>query len=302
MNLEQLEYIVEVAKTGSLTSAAQNKHVTLSAISQSISHLETELGVHLFTRSRLGAALTPEGKLIIQRAYDILHKVQDLRDEAEGYSNHVSGELRVASIPGPMSLWVDSLMGFKRAYPNIRMEITEKGSQEILDDIRHNKLDIGLIIKSEHIHQNLTGLTFEPLLQGRIVAGVSRQSPLALRNTVTAEQLRNETLAIYQDDYVTWFVQYFQEKYGSVNLLYTSNNTDAIRTSVINHQAVTLGMDFSFLHGPDLFASKIITLELESIDQQPVYLGWVRAEGKHFSGIYRNFIARLKEDIDSSHP
>lgn len=37
MNLEQLQYIIEVSKSGSLTMAAQKSHITLSAISQSIS-------------------------------------------------------------------------------------------------------------------------------------------------------------------------------------------------------------------------------------------------------------------------
>lgn len=52
MNFEQMEYIVAVANTGSFTKAALQSHVTLSAISQSISLLENELGVKLFARSR----------------------------------------------------------------------------------------------------------------------------------------------------------------------------------------------------------------------------------------------------------
>ena len=59
MNLEQLEYIVETAKTGSLTKATQNCNVTLSAVSQAVSSLEAEFGFSLFTRSRLGAVPQP---------------------------------------------------------------------------------------------------------------------------------------------------------------------------------------------------------------------------------------------------
>jgi len=83
MNLEQLEYIVDVAKTKSLTKTAQNAHVTLSAVSQSISLLESELGVVLFNRSRgVGAVPTPEGQSIIGRAAEILTKLEALRTQA----------------------------------------------------------------------------------------------------------------------------------------------------------------------------------------------------------------------------
>lgn len=78
MNLEQLEYIVQVAKTGSFTKAAEHSHVTLSAISQSISMLESELGVSLFHRSRgLGAVPTPEGRALIVKAHEALVALQE---------------------------------------------------------------------------------------------------------------------------------------------------------------------------------------------------------------------------------
>lgn len=59
MNLEQLEYIVETAKTGSLTKAAQNCNVTLSAVSQAVSSLEAEFGFSLSPVRGLAPYLRP---------------------------------------------------------------------------------------------------------------------------------------------------------------------------------------------------------------------------------------------------
>lgn len=92
MNIDQLEYIIEVAKTNFITAASQNKHVTLPAISQSISHLEAELGVKLFTRNRQGTFPTPEGTILIQKASEIVEKVKELKAEAQSYTNTISGE------------------------------------------------------------------------------------------------------------------------------------------------------------------------------------------------------------------
>src|SRR4051794_3065183 len=122
MNLEQCENIVEVAKIGSLTKAAQNRHITLSAISQSITLLEAELGVTLFTRSRgLRAIPTAEGQAIIAKANEVLMKVSELKTEAQIFSNTLSGHLRIATIPGPMHLLVKVIAGFKEDFPNVKI-------------------------------------------------------------------------------------------------------------------------------------------------------------------------------------
>ena len=59
MNMEQFEYVSAIARTGSISIAAEQLHVSQAAISKAISKLELELGFKLFTRSRLGTEATP---------------------------------------------------------------------------------------------------------------------------------------------------------------------------------------------------------------------------------------------------
>ncbi|WP_429842592.1 LysR family transcriptional regulator [Brevibacillus sp. FIR094] len=301
MHLEQLEYIVEITKAGSLTKAAQNKHVTLSAISQSLASLEAELGLTLFTRSRLGAVPTSEGRIIIKKAFEALGKIQEIWEEAQNYTNTLTGELRLATIPGPMNLLVDAVASFKKDYPHIRTEIAEKGTQEILEDILHDKLDIGLVI----IHENLLkkseglGLVFEQLLEGKMVVGVPKNSPLAYQDSVTPEELRKQSFVLYNDDYVKWFVEDFAATYGPVDILFTTNNTEALRNAIRQNLAVTIGLDYSFVHEPHLQDSDSRTLDLDIPYQQPIYYGWVRSAERHYSRISMNFINRLQYDLKS---
>ena len=299
MHIEQLEYIVEIAKTGSLTKASQNKHVTLSAISQSLSSLEAELGISLFTRSRMGAVPTPEGRIIIKKALEALMKIQEIQEEAQNYTNTLSGELRLATIPGPMNLLVNAITSFKKDYPQIRTEIAEKGTQEILEDIRQNKIDIGLIIMYESLIQKSAGLglAFERLLKGKMVVGVSKNSPLAYQDSVTPDELRQYSFVLYNDDYVKWFADDFGAKYGPIDILFTTNNTDAIRNAVRENMAVTIGLDYSFIHEPYLQYTDLVTLDFAIPDQQPIYLGWVRSEERHFSSISMSFTNRLQYDL-----
>ncbi|MXQ53405.1 LysR family transcriptional regulator [Shimazuella alba] len=297
MHLEQLECIIEVAKTGSLTNAARNLHITLSAVSQSISNLEAELGLSLFKRSRQGTVPTAEGEAIIKKAYEIISKVQELRDEANDFSNTQSGELRLATIPGPLSLYLDILIQFKRAYPQIEMEISEKGTQEIIDDIRYNKVDLGLIILFEHLLEKNLHLSFGRLLKGKIVVCVSRKSPLALQRTISPYDLLDQSFVFFNDDYMKWYMDQFQETYGKANILFTTNNQDAIFRALHEENIVTIGLDFSFSKFPQIESEELVMIELDIPRPEPVYLGWVRAEEKRFSKAESIFIQKLSYEL-----
>jgi DNA-binding transcriptional LysR family regulator len=289
--------MIEVAKTGSLTNAARNLHITLSAVSQSISNLEAELGVTLFHRSRQGTVPTAEGETIIKKAFAIISKVQELKDEANDFSNTQSGELRLATIPGPLSLYLDILIQFKRAYPQIEMEISEKGTQEIIDDILHNKVDLGLIILFDHLVQKNTRLTFGRLLKGKMVACVSRTSPLAIQRSVSPAELLQQSFVFFNDDYMKWYLDQFQQTYGKANVLFTTNNQDAIFQALHEENIVTIGLDFSLSKLPQVANGDFVMIELDLPNPESVYLGWVRAEEKRFSKAETIFIQKLSYEL-----
>lgn len=233
MNLEQCENIVEVAKIGSLTKAAQNRHITLSAMSQSITMLEAELGVTLFIRSRGQKAVpTAEGNAIISKANEVLMKVNELKEEAQIYSDTLSGHLKIATIPGPMHLMVKVISSFKADFPNVKIEIFEKGPKEILDNVLQDEMDIGLMVSPEGMPDTYKGVKFERLMEGKIVVGVHPHSPLALNSILTPDQLVGQTLVLYDDPYIKDYVERYLSGYVLINLLFVSNNTRAIENAV----------------------------------------------------------------------
>ena len=80
MNFEQLKYIVEVAKAGSISGASKKLFITQSAISQSITKMEADLGVEIFNRSRNGAVPTDIGNTIIKKALETLAKMEEIKN------------------------------------------------------------------------------------------------------------------------------------------------------------------------------------------------------------------------------
>lgn len=294
MHIEKLEYLVEVAKTGSISKAAQNLHVTISAVSQSISSLEEEWGVAVLKRQRTGAVPTAEGAVIIKKAAELLQKYEELKEAAQGYSELVQGRLRIATIPGPMLLLEQAVLDFKRKYPQVKIEIVEQGSQDIIDDVLNDKTDLGFIILYKNRLIEHLGLDYDPLLKVKMVAATSIHSPLAFQKTIRPEELKRQNVVLYNDDYVKWFMDDFQKKYGPADIVYTTNNRALISRACLTHSAVTVGLNYSFISEP---ISDTVILDFDFPQQSPVFLGVIQRKEHHISAISRHFLDRIKHDI-----
>ncbi|WRS26442.1 LysR family transcriptional regulator [Oscillospiraceae bacterium MB08-C2-2] len=78
MKLEHLEYAIEIAKTGSITQAAENLFMMQPNLSKAIQELEESVGLKIFSRNRIGTFPTPEGEAFLKYATDILEQVYSL--------------------------------------------------------------------------------------------------------------------------------------------------------------------------------------------------------------------------------
>lgn len=84
MKLSHLRYIIEVAKTGSITRAAQNLYMGQPNLSKAIKDMETDLGFTVFTRSSKGAVPTKKGAELIRRAEELLDKADCFEEDYFG--------------------------------------------------------------------------------------------------------------------------------------------------------------------------------------------------------------------------
>jgi len=296
MNIEQLEYIVEVAKCNSLTKAAELFHITQSGISLSITALEKELGLKIFERSRRGVFPTEEGKKIINKALDALNKIQEIKDEAYFQTNLMKGELRVECIPGFMPSIIRTITFLKGKYPNLNIEITEKGSFEIIEDFRQNKIDAGFISVRKDALQGNIGFAFEPLVEGKMVVCINKNSPLAKRGKIHPLELKKQTFILYKDDYVNWFMKDFTEKFGDVHVLFKTNNGRSIENALTEGLTLTIGLDYSFLNYPPVLSGDFVILEIDPYPQPPIYFGWLKTESDKVSLISKQFIHLFNQE------
>lgn len=146
MNLQQLEYILAIDSTRQFVAAARKCHVTQATLSMMVRKLEDELGVRIFDRSRSPVVTTAAGLKVLESARAILRERDRMLEIIAEEGQEPKGDLRMGIIPtlAPYLLPL-FLTRFLRDHPKINLQVHELTTEEILQRLRQNDLDAGLL-------------------------------------------------------------------------------------------------------------------------------------------------------------
>lgn len=151
MNLRQLEYIVAVDKHRNFAEAAESCFVTQPTLSMMIHKLEEEIGVVIFNRAKQPVEPTKTGKLILEQARVVLEESGKIREIANTTKNVITGELNVDIIPTLGAYLIPLFINdFTNKYPGIRLKIEEKNTDEIIQRIKKDWTDMGILATPLH--------------------------------------------------------------------------------------------------------------------------------------------------------
>jgi len=138
MRLNQLDGLLafwKVAEHRSFTAAAAALEVSPSALSQTIRHLETRLGIRLLNRTTRSVSLTEAGEAYLARVGPALSDVLDAGDQLHALAGRPSGVLRINAARISTAMVLRPLLtGFLRAYPAVQVELsTDEGYVDIVE-------------------------------------------------------------------------------------------------------------------------------------------------------------------------
>ena len=151
ISIIQLEYIVAVDSYRHFATAAEKCFVTQPTLSMQIKKMEEELGIILFDRSKQPVIPTDAGKAIIQQARKVLQEYKKVEGIAEDFKSTISGELYVGIIPTLSSYLLPLFAGpFSRNYPKVKLHIQEYTTENILELLNKDRLDVGLLVTPLH--------------------------------------------------------------------------------------------------------------------------------------------------------
>ena len=145
--LSSYKVFYEVAKAGNISKASKALMISQPAISKSISKLEEELGVRLFSRNSRGVMLTSEGEILFEHVADAFGFIERGEDEIRKLREFNIGHLRIGgSTTLCKYLLIPYLKEYLKLYPHMKISITNQESLSTIKEIEEKKLDVGAVV------------------------------------------------------------------------------------------------------------------------------------------------------------
>ncbi|MCD5326449.1 LysR substrate-binding domain-containing protein [Chromobacterium piscinae] len=158
VTLDELQAFATVVDTGSITAAAQQLDLTVSATSRSLSRLEEKLKTTLLRRTTRRLELTEEGRAFLQNARAIIDSVDRAEEQMLARRDQPSGRLRIdAASPFMLHVIVPLVRGYRERYPQVELELN---SNEGIIDLLERRTDVAIRIgqlKDSTLHSRLIG-------------------------------------------------------------------------------------------------------------------------------------------------
>ncbi|GKT01414.1 LysR family transcriptional regulator [Acidovorax sp. SUPP3434] len=188
IDLTSLQLFVAVCELGSIGRAAEREFIAASAVSKRLSDLETAVDTALLYRHSRGVTLTPAGESLLHHARTVLFGLERMQGELSEYADGVRGHVRMhANISAIVQFLPEDLGAFARAHSQVKIDLQEHLSPDVLQAVREGAADLGLC------HTGATaepeGLQSRPYRSDRLVLVVPQGHVLSRHSAIKFEAL-----------------------------------------------------------------------------------------------------------------
>ena len=144
--LPQIEAFLEVARRQNLSRAAEALFVSQPTLTARLQSLEAALGEQLFVRTRRGMRLTEAGDAFLPYAEHAVAALADGRERLSELRRGEAGRLVLGAPPTVSTYTLPALLArFSAAHPGVRLAVKTGTSEEILDMVLHDQVQLGII-------------------------------------------------------------------------------------------------------------------------------------------------------------
>jgi len=194
IEFRHLRTIKAIHDCGGLARAADQLHITQSALSHQIKGLEDQAGVELFVRRSKPMKLSAAGLRLLRLAEQILPQVQAMQDEFSGLRDGRSGRMHIAIECHACFEWLFPVLEhFRKDWPDVDVDIRPGLAFDALPALLKEEVD--LVVSSDP--EELAGVEFVELFDYAPVFVASKDNPLAAKPYIEAEDFRDQTLITY---------------------------------------------------------------------------------------------------------
>jgi DNA-binding transcriptional LysR family regulator len=187
LDVTRLRVLDAVARLGSVTAAAKELHYTQPTVSHHLARLEVETGAQLLQRAGRGIRLTPAGRLLADRAAEIIGRLDAADSELSAHVGLTAGRVRLAGFSSVIGSLVPlAAAALARAHPGLQINLTDTHPPEAIELLRTGKVDVAIIFRYDETEPEPDDIRLHHLLDDPLYV-------LSTRRGDTLHSLRDAT-------------------------------------------------------------------------------------------------------------
>lgn len=273
MTLNDLRYLITLARERHFGRAAEACFVSQPTLSIAIKKLEDELGVMLFERHRHEVLVTPAGEAIVQQAERVLDEADTLRGMAQAAHNEFRAPLRLGAIftAGPY-VFPKLIQQLKRRCPELLLYLEENYTHVLAEKLARGELDV--IIVAEPFEQ--PEIQVMPLFDEDFLLLLPAGHAWAPRKVVPSAELDRASLLMLGEGHC--FRDQILQSCPSIRAAGTSEPTPGSSLDTLRHM-VSSGLGLTLIPGcsePYLLSEGLLTRPLQPAPHRRMVAVWRR--------------------------
>jgi LysR family hydrogen peroxide-inducible transcriptional activator len=193
MTLNELRFVVALAKARNFRKAAEVCFVSQPALSLAVKKLEDELGVLLFERNRNDVTMTAIGELVVEQATRAIEEANRVKEIARQGNNQLVGALKLGVIYsiGPYLL-PEIIPYLRQSAPEMPLIVEENLTINLETQLRNGVIDVAIIA----LPFDIPGIKTMPLYEEEFVVVVPISHEWAKRDAISPEELADEKILL----------------------------------------------------------------------------------------------------------
>lgn len=257
MTLFSYEIFDAVARQGSFNKAAQQLHLTPSAISHAVSGMEAECGFLLFTRTKSGVKMTAAGEAILPAIRQMTASSESLNQSIAQVNGTHKGVLRVGVFNSACVTWMPELLPpFREEFPGIDVQIYQGSYADIANWLKTGAVEMGFLSNSSAI-----GFDFEPLYDDTLICLAPADYQPKRPGCIHANELQGQPFVSQLSDVDADIQSYFRINALQVNSRSYIADDQSMIAMVSCGQGLAIMPELMFKHGADYCGCQVLRLE-----------------------------------------
>ena len=268
MRISHLRYLLEIDKHHSISAAAQELYLGQTTLSAILRGLEDELGFRLFNRTRSGVTATSEGEEALILAWDICNCFDAIKKLGE-QTGSLQVPVSIATSPTINSALALPLnMMFNEKEPSGNLEFQVMSGEKVGACLVKNEYNIGITYMSEReldSYQKVASryqIQVDTVMQDHLYLLVNRNTPLARRDSVFADELTNMTFAMLPHFNASEGSIANAKNFGTRNHYTTFSTVALVKQAVLEQNMVALMSGYAVANNHSVDNSQLKALQL----------------------------------------